>query len=103
MLDTFYLNRRIAHDLVMLLDTLDEEAMGGEERGSSPPSSASSPVMVLKELKYLLVADYIDDLLQLVFDTSSSKQPAMRLSVCMMEVLLSYCWNYDYLKEDLLE
>lgn len=93
--DLFHGTRRLAHDLVRLLNSLDTtslwaiEAKGGEEEGIIPG----------KDLKFLLLQDYLEELLQMAF--ASTSLPPQGLSLCMMEILLSYCWNYDYLKDDL--
>lgn len=87
-LDGFHMNRRIAHDIVQLSDTLEDPSYSG---------TLGESTSVSKELKYLLMMDYIEELLVLVFESDGSGTTP-KLSVCMMEVLLSYCWNYDYMK-----
>lgn len=68
------------------------------------PLEVTGEDLPAKELKLLLLEDYLEELLQMAFASLPSSSPLalpQGLSVCMMEILLSYCWNYDYLKDDL--
>jgi hypothetical protein len=68
------------------------------------------------ELKKILVMDYLEEILVMIFQPSLSSEEEEeqeeveeekerkrkegknhRLSVCTMETILSYCWDYQYL------
>jgi hypothetical protein len=66
------------------------------------------------ELKKILVMDYLEEILVMIFQPSLSPEEDEkeeieekerkrregknhRLSVCTMETILSYCWDYQYL------
>jgi hypothetical protein len=64
--------------------------------------SAHRPILT-KEMKFVLLMDYIDEILQFIFETSESAEQTKQKgqpTVCMMEVTLTYCWNYGYLLVD---
>jgi hypothetical protein len=84
---------------MLLFETIEDSDVPSSS--SRMTGSIHRPILT-KEMKYILLMDYIDEILQFIFETSDSaeqtnqKQP----TVCMMEVILTYCWNYGYLRVD---
>jgi hypothetical protein len=92
------LNKRFAQDITELFS-------GVEEKGKT---------VIPLELKKILVMDYLEEILVMIFQPSLSPEEDEkeeieekerkrregknhRLSVCTMETILSYCWDYQYL------
>ena len=68
-------------------------------------------VIIPIDLKFVLLMDYIEEALLLIFPSSQStneneattlegsdgSERNASLSICTMQTILSYCWDYSYL------